>query len=70
VITRAPRLATAVLWAASRDEAMVVEHLVGLGRRQGAPGLSQGRARDTRLPARHPDACRTGIARKMNRMAC
>ncbi|KPQ05629.1 MAG: cAMP-binding putative transcriptional regulator [Rhodobacteraceae bacterium HLUCCA12] len=31
--TRAPRLATAVLWAASRDEAMVVEHLVNLGRR-------------------------------------
>ncbi|NNU82158.1 Crp/Fnr family transcriptional regulator [Halovulum dunhuangense] len=29
----APRLATAVLWAASRDEAMVVEHLVDLGRR-------------------------------------
>ncbi len=28
-----PRLATAVLWAASRDEAMVVEHLVGIGRR-------------------------------------
>lgn len=28
-----PRLATAVLWAASRDEAMVAEHLVGLGRR-------------------------------------
>ncbi len=28
-----PRLATAVLWAASRDEAMVVEHLVNLGRR-------------------------------------
>lgn len=27
------RLATAVLWAASRDEAMVVEHLVNLGRR-------------------------------------
>jgi CRP-like cAMP-binding protein len=27
------RLATAVLWAASRDEAMVVEHLVDLGRR-------------------------------------
>jgi len=27
------RLATAVLWAASRDEAMVVEHLVGIGRR-------------------------------------
>ncbi len=29
----APRLATAVLWAVSRDEAMVVEHLVNLGRR-------------------------------------
>ena len=31
--SNAPRLATAVLWAASRDEAMIVEHLVGLGRR-------------------------------------
>lgn len=31
--TRTPRLATAVMWAASRDEAMVVEHLVNLGRR-------------------------------------
>ena len=30
---RTPRLATAVLWAASRDEVMVVEHLVGIGRR-------------------------------------
>jgi CRP-like cAMP-binding protein len=30
---KSPRLATAVLWAASRDEAMVVEHLVNLGRR-------------------------------------
>ena len=30
---RAPRLAIAVLWAASRDEAMVVEHLVSIGRR-------------------------------------
>lgn len=28
-----PRLATAVFWAVSRDEAMVVEHLVGIGRR-------------------------------------
>ncbi|SIS91415.1 Crp/Fnr family transcriptional regulator [Paracoccus saliphilus] len=28
-----PRLAAAILWAASRDEAMVVEHLVGVGRR-------------------------------------
>ena len=31
--TTTPRLATAVLWAASRDEAMVVEHLVDIGRR-------------------------------------
>lgn len=31
--TRSPRLATAMLWAASRDEAMVVEHLINLGRR-------------------------------------
>lgn len=31
--SQSPRLATAVLWAASRDEAMVVEHLVGIGRR-------------------------------------
>lgn len=28
-----PRLALAILWAASRDEAMVVEHLVDIGRR-------------------------------------
>jgi CRP-like cAMP-binding protein len=31
--SKTPRLATAVLWAASRDEAMVVEHLVNIGRR-------------------------------------
>ncbi len=30
---KTPRLVTAVLWAASRDEAMVVEHLVDIGRR-------------------------------------
>ena len=30
---RLPRLGAAVLWAASRDQAMVVEHLVGVGRR-------------------------------------
>jgi CRP-like cAMP-binding protein len=30
---KVPRLAAAMLWAASRDEAMVVEHLVGIGRR-------------------------------------
>jgi CRP-like cAMP-binding protein len=28
-----PPLGAAILWAASRDEAMVVEHLVGIGRR-------------------------------------
>jgi CRP-like cAMP-binding protein len=32
-IDRSPQLATAVRWAASRDEAMVVEHLIALGRR-------------------------------------
>ena len=32
---RTPRLAAAILWAASRDEAMVVEHLINLGRRTG-----------------------------------
>lgn len=31
--TEYPRLGTAILWAASRDEAMVVEHLVSIGRR-------------------------------------
>jgi CRP-like cAMP-binding protein len=30
---RAPRLAAAVLWAASREEAVVAEHLVDVGRR-------------------------------------
>ena len=35
-----PRLATAILWAASRDEAMVVEHLVGLGRRDAVERLA------------------------------
>ena len=32
--SRTPRLAMAILWAASRDEAMVVEHLVSIGRRE------------------------------------
>lgn len=36
VFSRAPRLAIASLWAMSRDEAMLVEHLVGLGRRNAA----------------------------------
>jgi CRP-like cAMP-binding protein len=35
-----PRLAAAVLWAASRDEAMVVEHLVGVGRRDAAERMA------------------------------
>jgi CRP-like cAMP-binding protein len=34
--TQTPRLAAAVLWAASRDEAMVVEHLIDIGRRNAA----------------------------------
>ena len=32
-VTDFPRLGAALLWAASRDEAMVVEHLVNIGRR-------------------------------------
>jgi CRP-like cAMP-binding protein len=32
-VTEFPRLGAAILWAASRDEAMVVEHLVNIGRR-------------------------------------
>lgn len=31
--SKSPQLATAVLWAASRDEAMMAEHLIDLGRR-------------------------------------
>ena len=33
IINKFPRLGTAFLWAVSRDEAMVVEHLVDIGRR-------------------------------------
>jgi len=33
VFTEYPRLGAAILWATSRDEAMVVEHLVNIGRR-------------------------------------
>ena len=40
VFSLTPRLATAVLWAASRDEAMVVEHLVGIGRRDAAERMA------------------------------
>jgi CRP-like cAMP-binding protein len=35
-----PRVATAVLWATSRDEAMVVEHLVNIGRRSAIERLA------------------------------
>ncbi len=35
-----PRLAMAVLWAASRDEAMVVEHLVSVGQRNAAQRMA------------------------------
>ncbi len=33
IFTQFPRLGAAILWAASREEAMVVEHLVNIGRR-------------------------------------
>lgn len=33
IFNKFPRLGAAILWAASRDEAMVVEHLVSIGRR-------------------------------------
>jgi CRP-like cAMP-binding protein len=33
VFSKFPRLGAAILWAASSDEAMVVEHLISLGRR-------------------------------------
>ncbi len=35
-----PRLAAAILWATSRDEAMVVEHLVNIGRRSAIERLA------------------------------
>ena len=38
--SQTPRLATAVMWAASRDEAMVVEHLVNVGRRNAAERMA------------------------------
>lgn len=38
--SKTPRLAMAVLWAASRDEAMVVEHLVDIGRRDAAERMA------------------------------
>ena len=35
-----PRIAVAILWATSRDEAMVVEHLVNIGRRSAIERLA------------------------------
>jgi CRP-like cAMP-binding protein len=35
-----PRLGAAILWAASRDEAMTVEHLVNIGRRSAIEGMA------------------------------
>jgi CRP-like cAMP-binding protein len=35
-----PRLGAAILWAASRDEAMTVEHLVNIGRRSAIDGMA------------------------------
>nr|WP_319387971.1 Crp/Fnr family transcriptional regulator [uncultured Cohaesibacter sp.] len=40
VFSRYPRLAMALLWALSRDEAMVVEHLVNIGRRNSAERMA------------------------------
>ncbi|WP_282128857.1 Crp/Fnr family transcriptional regulator [Roseobacter litoralis] len=40
VFSHTPRLATAVLWAASRDEAVVVEHLADIGRRNAAERMA------------------------------
>jgi len=36
---RTPRLAIAIFWAISRDDAMTIEHLVGIGRRDAAERL-------------------------------
>lgn len=38
--SQTPKLAMAVLWAVSRDEAMVVEHLVDMGRRNAAERMA------------------------------
>jgi len=35
-----PRLGAAILWAASRDEAMTVEHLVNIGKRGAIQGMA------------------------------
>lgn len=39
-VTRMSKLATAILWAALRDEALVVEHLIDLGRRSAGVRLA------------------------------
>jgi CRP-like cAMP-binding protein len=40
VFSEFPRLGAALLWAVSRDEAVVVEHLVGIGRRSAIERLA------------------------------
>lgn len=40
VFSQNPRLAVAVLWAVSRDEAVVVEHLCSIGRRSAAERMA------------------------------
>ena len=39
-VTDFPRLGMALFWAASRDEAMIVEHLVSVGRRSGVERMA------------------------------
>jgi CRP-like cAMP-binding protein len=40
VFNEFPRLGAALLWAVSRDEAMMVEHLVGIGRRSASERIA------------------------------
>jgi CRP-like cAMP-binding protein len=40
VFNEFPRLGAAMLWAVSRDEAVTVEHLIGIGRRSAIERLA------------------------------
>jgi CRP-like cAMP-binding protein len=71
-ITEFPRLGAALMWAASRDEAMVVEHLVSIGRRNAIERTAHffmelaerlnfdwaGHANRVQMPAQSVRACR------------
>jgi hypothetical protein len=48
IFSELPRLGAAILWAISRDEAMVVEHLVSVrtGDAGRSPSTSEGRTRE------------------------